>query len=275
MRIVVCVKEVLDPDAVDAYALSGGLVIGDDGRSITQSTIPRLMNAYDEQAIEAALRIRDAGVECTVSVVSIGADPTAVLRHALALGADDVTAIEPPSGGLDDYHVVAALLAGFIGSTGGADLVLCGRQASDDDQGVVPALIAVALGTAVVAVAQAIEVTDDGGQVAVKVVRVTPDGPETVQARCPVVVTVSSELGEPRYPTMPQKMAARKVAPTVVTPDSLATDGGGSAGRARLTRQYVPAVKGDCEMIEGDDAAALADALIGRLIDEKVLRGRT
>ena len=52
MRVVVCVKEVLDPDAVDAYALSGGLVIGDDGKSITQSTIPRLMNGYDEQAVE-------------------------------------------------------------------------------------------------------------------------------------------------------------------------------------------------------------------------------
>ena len=57
VRIVVCAKEVLDPDAVNNYALEGKLVIGDDGKSLTQSSIPRLMNAYDEQAIEAALRL--------------------------------------------------------------------------------------------------------------------------------------------------------------------------------------------------------------------------
>lgn len=273
MRIVVCVKEVLDPDAVDAYALSGGLVIGDDGKSITQSTIPRLMNGYDEQAIEAALRIRDHGTECTVSVVSIGEDQTTVLRHALALGADDVTAIAPPSVGADDYHVIAALLAGFIRSTGGADLVLCGRQASDDDQGVVPALIGTALDMAVITVAQAVEVKGGAGDATVRVVRVTPDGPETVEARCPAVVTVSSELGEPRYPTMPQKMAARKVTPTAVTPDELASETGELTSLARLTRQFVPAVKGDCEFIDGDSPAAAA-ALIGRLIDDKTLRAR-
>lgn len=270
MRIVVCVKEVLDPDAVDAYALSGGLVIGDDGTSITNSAIPRLMNGYDEQAIEAALRIRDAGVDCTVSVVSIGADQTTLLRHALALGADDVTAIEPPADGADDYHVIAAILAGFVSSTGGADLVLCGRQASDDDQGVVPALIGTSLGMAVVTVAQRVEVE---GASAVRVVRVTPDGPETVQVDCPAVVTVSSELGEPRYPTMPQKMAARKVTPTML--DAAGLLDGALPTRARLTRQFVPAVKGDCEIITGDDPAATAGALIARLIEDKTLRGRS
>ncbi len=54
MRIVVCAKEVLDPDAVNSYALAGRLIIGEDGKTLTQASIPRLMNAYDEQAIEAA-----------------------------------------------------------------------------------------------------------------------------------------------------------------------------------------------------------------------------
>jgi electron transfer flavoprotein beta subunit len=274
MRIVVCVKEVLDPDAVDAYALSGGLVIGDDGTSITQSTIPRLMNGYDEQAIEAALRIRDAGTDCTVSVVSLGADLTALLRHALALGADDASAIEPPTGG-GDHHVVAALLAAFIRSTGGADLVLCGRQASDDDQGVVPALIATTLELPLITVAQRVEITTDSGAPAVRVLRVTPEGAETVQAACPAVVTVSSELGEPRYPTMPQKMAARRITPTVVDPQELPVEPGGRTSRAVLSRQYVPIVKGDCELITGDDADHVARTLIARLIEDKALRGRT
>jgi electron transfer flavoprotein beta subunit len=70
MRIVVCVKEVLDPDAVDNYALAGRLTIGEDGKTLTQAAIPRLINAYDEQAIEAALRLRDAGADCKIAVVS-------------------------------------------------------------------------------------------------------------------------------------------------------------------------------------------------------------
>ena len=56
MRIVVCVKEVLDPDAVNNYVLSGNLKIGEDGKTLDVSAVPRLMNGYDEQALEAAQR---------------------------------------------------------------------------------------------------------------------------------------------------------------------------------------------------------------------------
>lgn len=274
MRIVVCVKEVLDPDAVDAYALSGGLVIGEDGISITQATIPRLINGYDEQAVEAALRIRDAGTEATISVVSVGSDQTAVLRATLAIGADDVTSIEPPASGADDYHVVAALLAAYVRSSGGADLVLCGRQASDDDQGVVPALIAAELDAPVVTVAREITVHDGADGPNLRVVRATPEGSETVEVRAPAVVTVSNELGEPRYPTMPQKRAARKVTPDVVTAAELGVDDAALEVRARLRSQFVPTIKGDCEMISGENATAVADALVTRLIEDKVLRSR-
>src|SRR3990172_13267688 len=93
MRIVVCAKEVLEPDAVNAYALAGRLVIGEDGRTLSQPATPRLMNAYDEQAIEAALRIRDAGVDCTITVVSLAPDPSNLLKHAAALGADETVSI--------------------------------------------------------------------------------------------------------------------------------------------------------------------------------------
>jgi hypothetical protein len=93
MRIVICAKEVLDPDAVNNYALAGRLEIGEDGKTLTQTAIPRLMNAYDEQAIEAALRLRDAGADCTISVVSAGPDQASLLKHAAALGADEIAAI--------------------------------------------------------------------------------------------------------------------------------------------------------------------------------------
>lgn len=267
MRIVVCVKEVLDPDAVGAYAVAGGLVIGDDGKSLTQTTIPRLMNGYDEQAIEAALRIRDAGADCTVDVISVGSDLTAMLRHAKSLGVDGIAGIDPAGAELDGY-ATASLLAAHIKATGGADVVLAGRQASDDDQGVVPVLLAELLAAPVVTIARSVELSDGS---AVKVVRATPEGDEVVEADCPVVVTVSSELGEPRYPTMPQKMAARKVNPDEVAVADLGVGDETLSGRVGVARQFVPEIQGHCEFIEGASAAEMADKLIDRLIQENAI----
>ncbi len=269
MRIVVCVKEVLDPDAIGNYALAGGLVIGDDGVSIEMGAVSRLMNGYDEQAVEAALRVREAGVDATVHVVSVGSDLTTLLRHAKALGADEVAAIEPPSGARLDGAAVAALLAAHIRSTGGADLVLCGRQASDDDQGVVPALVGEVLGMPVITVARSVEVLD--GDVT-RVVRVTPEGDEVVEADLPAVVTISSEIGEPRYPTMPMKMAARKVRPDAVSVADLGLDEAVLAPRVVAVRQTTREMSGDCVIIEGADAAEVADRLVARLLDDQVLQ---
>jgi electron transfer flavoprotein beta subunit len=270
MRIVICAKEVLDPDAVNNYALAGRLVIGEDGVTLTQTTIPQLMNAYDEQALEAALRIRDAGTECTIAVVSAGADPTTLLRHAAALGADEIAAISLPSAS-QDGHVVARLLAAYIRSSGGADLVLCGRQASDDDQGVVPALIGEALGMPVVTVARSVEAVGSSEVRGVRVTRVTPDGDEAVEAACPAVVTISNELGDPRYPTAAKKLAARRMKPTVLSPDDLSLEPGDLQPRVQLTRQFVPTVQGNCDFITGDSPAELADRLVGRLREDRVL----
>jgi electron transfer flavoprotein beta subunit len=270
LRIVVCAKEVLDPDAVNNYALEGKLVIGDDGKTLTQASIPRLMNAYDEQAIEAALRIREAGVACTIVVASVG-DGQDILKHAASLGIDEPVAIQADPRTLD-HHGVAALLAAFVRSRGGADLVLCGRQASDDDQGVVPALVAERLDLPVVTIARAVEVTAAAGEGwAVRVIRVTPDGDETVEVAAPAVVTISNELGQARYPTMAGRMAARKKKITTVTPAELGVDADALRPRVTLAKQFVPTVKGACEVIGGATADEAARALVARLRAEKVL----
>ncbi|MCC6764324.1 MAG: electron transfer flavoprotein subunit beta/FixA family protein [Deltaproteobacteria bacterium] len=270
LRIVVCAKEVLDPDAVNNYALEGRLVIGDDGKSLTQASIPRLMNAYDEQAIEAALRIREAGVACTVTVVSVG-EAQDILKHAASLGIDEPVAIQADPAGLD-HHGIAKLLAAFVRSRGGADLVLCGRQASDDDQGLVPALLAEYLGTPAVTIARSVEVTAAGEGFAVGVVRVTPDGDETVAVAAPAVVTISNELGQARYPTMAGRMAARKKKIGLVTPAELGIAAESLRPRVTLAKQFVPTVKSACEMIAGATPDTAAQALIARLRAENVLR---
>jgi electron transfer flavoprotein beta subunit len=266
VRIVVCAKEVLDPDAVNNYALEGRLTIGDDGRTLTQTSIPRVMNAYDEQGIEAALRLREAGLACTISVASVGvSDGSEILKHAAALGADEIAAI-PLDPATTDHHGIARLLAAWVRSSGGAGIVLCGRQASDDDQGVVPALMGELLDMPVVTVARSLEALGGG---ALRVVRVTPDGDETVEVSCPAIVTISNELGTPRYPTMAGRMAARKKKATVVQPDSLGVSD--LHPRVVLARQFVPAVKGECEIIGGSPAEAAA-SLVARLRADNVLR---
>lgn len=272
MRIVVCVKEVLDPDAVGAYAVAGRLLIGADGKTLVQTTIPHLMNGYDEQALEAALRLRDAGMDCEIRVVTVALDVTAILRHAASLGADEVVAIEPPAAGVD-CQVIAALLAGYVRTCGGADLVLCGRQASDDDQGVVPVLLGEMLGMPVVTIARDIESPGSPDVPTVRVTRVTPDGDEVVEVACPSVVTISSELGLPRYPTMPMKMAARRVQPTAVRADDLGLRSEDLVARVVPLRQFVPTVKGECEFITGS-ASEAANRLVGLLVAERVLQPR-
>ncbi len=268
MRIIVCVKEVLDPDAVDNYVLHGRVEIGADGKTLTQASIPRLMNAYDEQAIEAALRWRDAGAECSINVVSVGADPSNILRHAAAMGADDIAAIEADPAALDG-HGIACLLAAYVRASGGADLVLCGRQASDDDQGVVPALLAEALGVPAITVARSVERSADGG--GVRVTRVTPDGDEIVEAHLPAVVTISNELGTPRYPTTARTMKARRMKPKSVSLADLSLSAEDLRPRVKVVRQYVSAVQGNCEFITGDTPAEIANRLIERLRKENTL----
>lgn len=265
MRIVVCVKEVLDPDAVNNYAVAGRLEIGADGKTLTQTAIPRLMNGYDEQAIEAALKIRDAGVDFTLCVVSAGSDPEKMLKHAAALGAEELIAVQVDPTTLDQ-HGYAKLLAAQIEAGGGADAIFCGRQASDDDQGVVPALIAEHLKMPVVTVAR--EIGLDGGHL--HITRATPEGDEMVRVACPAVVTITNELGEPRYPTAAAKVKARRAKPTIVTPADLSLSDDDIAPRVLLKKQFVPEVQGNCEFLEGD-AAAVAGQLMERLRAEGTL----
>ncbi len=259
MRIVVCVKEVLDPDAVNNYVLAGNLKIGDDGKTLEVAAVPRLINGFDEQAIEAALQLRDAGVDCQITAVSIGQDLKGLLKHCAALGANEIVAIDADLNTLD-HHVTANILAAYINSIGGADLVLCGRQASDDDQGATPALIGEKLGMPVVPLARALEANDS----TLRVTRVTPDGDEIVEGAMPAVVTISNELGDPRFPTAKAKMAARKKKPTNIAAADLGLSADDLAPKTILCQQEVPEIQGNCEFLEGS-AEDVAKQLLEKL----------
>src|SRR5438552_3269454 len=128
MHIVVAAKQVLDPDGVNSYALWGRLAVDASGRRFTiADTVPLLINAYDEQAMEAALRFRDAGVECRITAISVGHDSAAdVLKRCVALGAEQAILVQDPEADAADGFRTAALLAAAIRQLGDVDLVLCG-----------------------------------------------------------------------------------------------------------------------------------------------------
>ncbi len=265
-HILVCTKQVLDPDGVNSYALWGRLEVDSTGRGFdTGGAIPQIINAYDEQAVEAALRLRDAGVDCTITVVVVGDQEAAsILRRCIAMGADraiHVVADEPRTDGFG----VARILAGLVNELADVDLVLCGRQGSDFDQGTVPAVLAEHLDWSYVTMAGDVTLDD-----VARVTRATPFGPEIVEAELPAVITVSNEVGQARYPSSRRMMAARRTPPEVM-------DGTALAGPANVTVELVelmvPEVQGGCEIIEGDSPAAKASALLARLEESGALDG--
>jgi electron transfer flavoprotein beta subunit len=152
-------------------------------------------------------------------------------------------------------------------SSGGADLVLCGRQASDDDQGVVPALLGERLGAPVITVARDVQVEVGTA----KVTRVTPNGDEVVEAALPAVVTISSELGAPRYPTAALSMQARRMQPVNVTASDLGVSTDELQPRVLLEKLFVPAIQGKCEFLNGTSPADTARTLVSLLRKEKLL----
>lgn len=269
LHIVVCAKQVLDPDGVNSFAFWGRLQVGGDGRSFdTGEMVPRIINAYDEQAVEAALRIRDAGVACRITVVTVGDEEAgAILKRCVAMGADDAVQIVDAAAGLGDGFRTARLLAGLIAELGDVDLVLCGRQGSDYDQGTVPAALAERLGAALVTMSAGVEV--EGG--ALRVVRVTPRGEEVVRATLPAVISISNEIGTPRYPSSRRMMQARRQRPE----RRQASDYEGAPGAVgvEVMRLMVPDVQGHCEIIEGGSAAEKAVRLMAQLHDRGLLGG--
>ena len=264
MHIVICAKQVVDPDGVNSYALWGRLEVDESGRGI-KNELPLIINAYDEQAIEAALRLRDDGIDCKITAITVGTEEgAAIIKHLLAMGADESILIEDPESAAADGFRTARLLGAAIRELGDVDLVLCGRQASDGDQGTVPAVLAEEIDAAYVTIAADVRMDGD----AVKVTRATPAGEEIVLAETPAVVTISNELGIPRYPTSRGMMAARRQAPTVRQAADLLGD---QAHAVELVELFVPEVEGDCQMIEGDTPTAQAETLLQRLEEAGVL----
>ena len=252
LTIAVCVKQVVDPEAPLSL-----FEIAPDGKNLVPPPgTPPVLSAFDENALEAALRLKDT-VGAKITVLSLGnkmAKP--VLKKTIAAGADELILLEDEAFEALDSAQTARALARAIEKLGGVDLVLCGRQAADTDAGQVGIGVAALLDLPAVTVARKVEVA--AGKVRVE--RVTADGYEVVEAGLPALVTASNEIGELRFPPVKATIAAQKVQPTVWTAADLGLDLAGAA-RTNLEKYYVPDRNVQCEMITGANPGEIAEGV--------------
>lgn len=264
VKIAVLAKQVLDPE----MPMAAFHVDSEANRVVAPPNIPPVVNGFDENAVEAALQIKD-GQEATITVISTGTSfALDVMKKPLSMGADELILLEDPLfDNTIDSFVTAQLLAAAIRKLEGFDLILCGRQASDWDNAQVPLGVAELLGLSCIALGKKVEVSD--GKVVVE--RISPDGYEVVEAPLPAVVTVSNELGQPRYPTLRGIMAATRKKPTVWTSADLDIDPSQLQARVALHDLFVPVSSQQCEIIEGEDAADAGRQLALRLREAKII----
>ncbi|MFA7250165.1 MAG: electron transfer flavoprotein subunit beta/FixA family protein [Dehalococcoidia bacterium] len=267
MHIVVCAKQIPDPETPpSAFRIDAAT-----NKVVPAQGIAPVLSQFDGIAAEAALRIKEANAGSKVTVISLGADSAAAaIKQVLAMGADEGVLLNDPAFEDGDSYTTAKALAAAIKKLGDVEAVFCGRQAADWDMGQVGLLIAEELGWPASIIAKSVTTGGAGLQVQ----RVLADGFENAETPLPAVVTVSNEFGEPRYPKLPQIMAAAKKTVTQWKTGDLGLDPsqvGAAGARLKLERLATPTRGAKVELMEGDTPQAQAAALVARLRADKIL----
>lgn len=259
MKIIVCVKQV--PDT------SGKVAVNPDG-TLNRASMQTITNPDDMNAVEAALKLKDA-TGCKVMVVTMGPPPAAgMLRELMAMGADEGVLVSAREFGGSDTYATSQILAAAISTIGVEedDIVMCGRQAIDGDTAQVGPEIAEHLGMP--QVTYALEVQEAGAD-GLKVIREAEDGKQVVGVSYPCLVTFTKPNFDPRFPTIKRKMAARKAVIEQITAADLEgidlSRAGLKGSPTKVKRTYVPPRKKSGVMITGETpeecAAKLYEAL--------------
>jgi electron transfer flavoprotein beta subunit len=199
MNIIVCMKQVPDTAA--------RIKIASNGKEIDGSELSYVVNPFDEYAVEEAIQIKEkAGGE--VVVISLGpARTTEAIRTCLAMGADRGIHLKDDAFKGSDTFVTARVLAKVL-SDMEYDLILCGKQAVDDNASIVGPALAELLGIPHATVITKLDVKEDGKQITVE--REVEGGREIVDLPLPALVSAQKGLNEPRYASLPGIMKAKK-----------------------------------------------------------------
>ena len=264
LKIAVLAKQVIDPE----MPMAAFRIDPEAKKVVTPPNIPPVVNGFDENAVEAALQIKDTQ-EAAITVISSGTSfAMDVMKKPLSMGADELILVQDDS--LDntiDSFLTAQVLAAAIRKLEGFDLIICGRQASDWDNAQVPLGVAEILGLSCIALCRKVEVKD--GKVIVECN--IPDGYEVIEAGLPALVTVSNELGQPRYPTLRGIMAATRKLPIIWSTADLGLDPSQLEPRVTLRELFVPERGQECEFVEGENAADAGRQLALKLREDKLI----
>jgi electron transfer flavoprotein beta subunit len=262
LNIFVTVKQVADPNIPPSHIQ----LDADAKRIISPFGIPPVMNGYDANALEEALRLREAHTG-KITVITLGEESSRdVLKRSVAMGANAAVLLSDPEWVHADSASIGQLLAAGIKKSGPFDLVLCGRQASDTDGGQVLHWIARHLGIAVITPVTKIESVQSD---TVTVQRLTDDGVQRLQVKLPALLGVSSEMNEPRLPPMRGLMAAGRAMIPAWKKADLAIQL--PAPRVELRKLAIQIREGKAEMIPGKSGAEQGAALADKLREKGLL----
>jgi electron transfer flavoprotein beta subunit len=259
MKIAVCVKQVPDASATKR--------IDPQSKRLDRSGEGAL-NAFDANAVEEALRLKEQTGEGEVVLVSMGpAKAQDALRKALAMGADRAVLVSDDAASGSDLVATSRVLAAAL-ERESADLVLFGQQSSDADGAVLWAAVADRLRRPYIS--QVAELTLADGRVRGK--RQTEFGYDVIEAPLPAVVAVSDAINEPRYPSLKGIMGAKSKPQEVVGLGELGVSGDQAGEAGSKTEVYelgAPPPRGDSRRIEDDGSGA--QAILDFLVEKRLL----
>ena len=230
MNVIVCMKQVPDTETI--------IKIKPDGSGIVTDDIKYVMNPYCEFAVEEALRIKEKQGGQAILVTMGSARAVEALRTGLAMGADRSIHLNDPAFEGADGFVTAKSLAEVIKKES-YDLILCGKQAVDDDMAQVGQSLAEMLNLPHVTLITKLEISADKKKA--KVEREVDGGKEAIEVNLPAVFTCQKGLNEPRYASLPGIMKAKKkeVKPINLAALGLPADQVGAAGSKVKVQKYI------------------------------------
>lgn len=260
MNIIVCIKQV--PDTTEVK-------INPETNTLIREGVPSIINPVDENAIEAALQIREKQGG-KVTVITMG-PPQAdeVLKTAIAMGVDDIMLISDRALAGSDTWATSYTLAQAIKKIGDYDLILCGKQAIDGDTAQVGPGIAEWLGIPQVTFAVKIEVNENKA----KVERLLEEVNEVVETPLPAVITVVKQINEPRMPSLKGMMKAKKMEIKPLTAKDISADSkniGLNGSPTQVIKIFTPPPKGGGEILEGEPGE-IVDKLIAKIKERKII----
>ncbi len=243
MNILVVLKQTFDTE--EKIVINNG--------QISEDGVEFIINPYDEYAVEEAIKLKEEhGGE--VTVISVGPDRTEnALRTALAMGADKAVLVDDESLFGDEYTTAKVLAA--VAKKYGYDLILAGQMAVDSGAGQGGPRLAEELGINHVSTAVKVEVNGTS----VRVERDVEGDLEIVETSLPVVITAQQGLNEPRYPSLPGIMKAKKKPLDRLTADDLGLSAADVKAKTEIVDQYLPPKKQAGRILAGDIQAQAAE----------------